>query len=261
MRLLRLVLIPAVVSAAVLALATPALATPPENTGTVGWAQDWHFTDANNWTFSMTIPGGAVVTGTGYDTEDVRYFTGTVTDTTPEPNLCSGLSYEEGGGEAEVIACDSTIPFSQFDPTPGDYLFELTVYSTDNGYIRVGQLMPIPTTKGYPALRSAGNGVNWAFVNPGQVNYAIVRPGAAVVGSANQGVPSRTTTAVIYGSTCTRTTVFAEYDVKLATASGCASSSPYSVTGSGFVHYFRVVNCLQVRVLGANPRCVEAYIR
>src|SRR5262245_8938391 len=131
MRLRRLVLVPAVVGAAVLAVAAPAHANPPENTATVGWSQDWHFTDANTWTFSMTIPGVSV-TGTGYDTDDVRYFSGTVTDTTPESDACAYLTFEEDGGVATIIACDGTVPFSQFDPTPGDYTFSLMKRNANN---------------------------------------------------------------------------------------------------------------------------------
>ena len=121
--------------------------------------------------------------------------------------------------------------------------------------------MVIRTTMGYPELRAAGNGVHWSYLTPTQVNYAIVRPGAAVNGYANAGVPSRSTTATIFGSTCTRNTVTGEYQVTLATTSVGASSSPGTVSANGIEHYFRVVNCLQVRVMGANPRCVEADVR
>lgn len=259
MRLRRLVLIPAVACAAVVAFAAPAQANPPENTATVGWSQDWHFTDANNWTFSMTVPG-AVVTGTGYDTDDVRYFSGTVTDTSPDSEACAYLSFDEGGGSQTIIACNGTIPFSQFDPTPGDYVFSLALRNANNTW-RQQQGMTIPTTKGYPALRAAGNGAHWSYVTPTQVDYALVRPGAAVNGTATAGVVPRSTTAVVYGSTCTRTTVTGEYNATLATGSVCGSSSPGTIGASGIEHYFRVVNCLQTRILGANPRCVDVTVR
>ena len=262
MRVRRLVLIPAVACAAVFAFAAPAAANnPPENTATVGWSQDWHFTDANNFVFTMTIPGGVEVTGTGYDTDDVRYFEGTVTDTTPDPDACAWLDFTEDGGEQTWIACNGSVSFTQFDPTPHDYTFSLMMRNANNTW-RQAMGMVIPTTKGYPAMRAAGNGVHWSYVTPTQVNYTIVRPGAAVNGYANAGVPSRTTTATIYSATCTNNTVTGEYQAVLATANGvCASSSPGTVSASGIEHYFRVVNFLQIRIHGGNPRCVEADVR
>jgi hypothetical protein len=150
MRVRRLVLIPAVACVAVFAFAAPAAANnPPENTATVGWSQDWHFTDANNFVFTMTIPGGVQVTGTGYDTDDVRYFEGTVTDTTPDPDACAWLTFDEDGGSQTWIACNGSVSFTQFDPTPNDYTFSLMMRNANNTW-RQAMGMVIPTDQGLP---------------------------------------------------------------------------------------------------------------
>lgn len=111
----------------VFSMSSPALADPqPDNPveyPTAGWSGQWQFSGPHAWSLTMTMPG-TVIAITGWDEDDSRYFSGTITDTT-SVNRCSTIRFYEGGGMAYYTACDGTVSFSQFDNTPGTYDFEL----------------------------------------------------------------------------------------------------------------------------------------
>src|SRR4029079_18028822 len=109
--------------------------------------------------------------------------------------------------------CDGTVSFSQFDDTPGTYDFELNQsgdyhQGTNQNLWNAVSYLTVPSTKYHAELRAAGTGASWNYVSASQVNYSIVRPGGSVFGTANaDGASSRSTTATIYASECTRTSV------------------------------------------------------
>lgn len=224
----------------------------------LGWAGEWHFTGANYWSYSMAIPGVSV-TGTGYDSDDIRYFNGTLTDTSPSSDLCAYLTFAEGGGAATYIACDGTVTFSQFDDTPGTYQFTFALRNASNMW-RATSYLTIPSTKNHPELRASGNGAGWHYVADNQAQYSIVRPGAIVSGIA-YGIGYRTTSATIVPSACTETTVSSPY-AELASKTACSANATISVP-SGIYESFTVRNCLapsKGSVIPAPTKCVPLIV-
>ncbi|WP_144120563.1 hypothetical protein [Catellatospora sichuanensis] len=240
------------------ALADPG--TPPNIVHpNVGWSGSWEFQDGNNWSYSLVMPMGTV-TGTGYDDSSVRVFAGTVTDTTPDPNICAYLTFAEAGGAQTYIACDGSVPFYQVDPTPTEYTFTLHVrdVSDDYHYSAMSKLV-VPSTKYHTALRADGVGAKWQWVSATTAEFKIVRPSAVVTGTA-VGYGSRAVTAITYAFTCARTTVLDDDTLK-GQSETCNNTTVASATTH---HEFEVRSCLVESVLGGRPgatKCVPLLVR
>jgi len=248
---------------AVFSMSSPALADPqpynPVEYPTAGWSGQWQFSGPHAWSLTMNMPG-TVVAITGWDEDNSRYFSGTITDTT-SVNRCSTIRFYEGGGMAYYTACDGTVSFSQFDNTPGTYDFELNQLGdyhegTNQNLWNAVSYLTVPSTKYHAELRAAGTGASWSYVSASQVNYWIVRPGGSVFGSANgDGTGPRSTTATIYAAECTRTSIADSGNTVVATKDVCAGQSPGTISASNFggYHGFEVKNCVvrsQVLVVG-----------
>lgn len=257
----------AVTAAALLlaaALPAPAALADPGTPANVihpgpGWSGGWEFSDANNWSYSLVMPMGSV-TGTGYDDSSVRVFAGTVTDHTPDPNVCAYLTFAEAGGSQTYIACDGSVPFYQVDPTPTEYTFTLHVRNVSNDYyFSAMSRLVVPSTKYHTALRADGVGAKWEWLSSTSAEFRIVRPSAVVTGTA-VGYRSHAVTAITYAFACARTTVLDEGTLK-GQSETCNNTT---VATADTYDEFEVRSCLVESVLGGRPvptKCVPLLVR
>lgn len=237
--------------------ATPAAADVPSppilGIPGAGWAGHWKFTGANAWEYAISLPG-ASVTGSGWDTSDVRIFSGVLTDTSPETDRCAYLTFEEAAGYQTFVACDGSVLFSHNDPTPAQYTFTLVLRNVvDPHYYSATARLKVPSTKYLPELRANGVGGKWSFANTSDGEYRIVRPGVIVDGEMHgwQWRASNATTSAF--STCARTSIV-NGDWMRAEGEVCNDSQEIA-TATTMSREFEVRSCLLTARAGTATKC------
>ncbi|NUT33563.1 MAG: hypothetical protein HOV79_10860 [Hamadaea sp.] len=242
---------------AVVAIGSPAAADVPSppiiGLPGAGWSGEWKFTGANAWQYSITMPG-ASVTGTGWDTSDVRMFSGMLTDTSPEADRCAVLTFEETAGYQTFVACDGSVYFSHNDPTPAQYTFTLVLRNiVDAHYFSATARLKVPSTKYLPELRANNVGGKWSFASTSHGEYRIVRPGVIVQGEMH-GWDYRSADATTSAfSTCARTSL-EDGDWTRAEGEVCNGSVEIAATVT-ISRDFEVRSCLLTARAGTETKC------
>jgi hypothetical protein len=264
-----------VVSAAVCTLipAAPAQADPPHPPATnvppgAGWSAKWHYEDptdaAGTLVYSMRIPQ-ASLDGSGWDTDTTRDIGFSLTDTSTDPGLCAWLTVTGNDEYYYWVACDGTISATFHDTTPSDYTFVLELRDSGDTWHETAKMI-VPSSTGYPELRSWPYHGGWEFLSPSVVHYALQRPGVVIDGYAT-GFPTSTASTSINASTCSVTAAYA-VDVNpgaLGYQTACAGApAAFAVTA---VYGFKIMSCLTTgrgyRLPGIpayGNRCVNLYV-
>ncbi|BCB82923.1 hypothetical protein Psuf_002360 [Phytohabitans suffuscus] len=162
------------------------IAPAPATAAYDGWHAKWSFSDGHRWTFSINI-GSATVAGSGYDDENIRYLSGTVTDASPQSHLCARVDFKEPAGvHGRYTACGGSVYFSHLDDSPSDYTFTLSIVATNSSTVDQSAHITVPGTATRPDLRASGVGAGWQFVDDDFYRFHIIRPHAVVLGRAMQ---------------------------------------------------------------------------